>query len=81
MLFYLIFVILLIAGFVVSIVSGALFGFFCLIQVIIIFEQLLRYINQELPGCVLVGTAFMSMLHQLTHALSVFILTDISSRQ
>jgi len=77
MVFYGIFVGSLLLGYIASIITSILYGLFVLIQVVITFEQLLRYANKRLPGCVLGATSFQSMIHQLLHIVGVFVLKDL----
>ena len=66
------------AGYFLTILTAILFGLFSFIQVVVLFEQLLRYINLQLKGCILGGTSFQSMCHQMFHALAVVIFHDMT---
>lgn len=69
---YLLFFTTLPLGFIVAIATGFLFGFFSLIQWIVIFTQLMRYLNRIKPTSILTGTSFQSVSHHFLHGICVY---------
>lgn len=72
MMAYLVFFVTLPFGFIASIATSMLFGFFSLIQWVVIFTQLMRYLNRIKPTSILTGTSFQSISHHFLHTLCVY---------
>jgi hypothetical protein len=74
---YGLFIVLLPAGFEATIVTSACFGLFSMIQLIVTFTQLMKFLNRIKPTSVLTGTSVQSMSQQLLHSFVVFCLTHL----
>lgn len=66
-------------GYIVGIATGAGYGFFSLIQWIVIFTQLMRYLNRIKPTSILTGTSFQSVSHHFLHGLAVYLISWLTS--
>jgi len=71
------FIVCLSMGFEVTIATAGAFGFFSMIQLVVTFTQLLKFLNRIKPTSVLTGTSMQSMSQQLLHSLVVFVLTHM----
>lgn len=77
---YLVFILLLPAGYGVLVVTSVLFGTFSYVQTIVIFVQLLKYLNRIKPTSILTGTSFFSVTHQVLYTITVYLVTTLATR-
>jgi hypothetical protein len=78
---YLIFILLLPAGYGVMVITSILFGTFSYVQTIVVFVQLLRYLNRIKPTSILTGTSFFSVNHQVLYSITVYLVTHIATKE
>lgn len=62
-------------GYITSLITGFSFGFFSLIQWIVVFTQLMRYLNRIKPTSILTGTSLQSVSHHFFHGLAVYFIS------
>lgn len=78
---YGIFIAILKVGYGAMVVTTIMFGTFVMIQNIVTFNQLLRFLNRIKPTSVLLGTSLDSLSHHVIHSLVVFSMNHLVSKK